>query len=118
LWGYLPTLEGGIAPAAAYNPKTNQWRRLTDPPLEFADHWDGTGGQQAVWAGDAMIATTGNLDAAGTRALSFDPKTGVWSELPQPPNGENYFGTLIWTDDALIDWRAPGDAFILKRQSE
>ncbi len=114
LWGYLRTADGGIAPAAAYNPASDQWRRLPDPPLDFADPWEGSGGHQAVWAGDAMIATTGNLDVHGTRTLRLDPDTGEWSELPSPPDGENYFGTLIWTGDALIDWRWAGAAYILK----
>jgi hypothetical protein len=114
LWGYLPSADGGAAPSAAYNPATDQWRRLPDTPLDLARPWEGSGGHQAVWAGDAVIVTTGNLDVRGTRTLRLDPDTGEWSSLAPPPDGENYFGELIFTGDALVDWRASGDAYILK----
>jgi hypothetical protein len=54
---------------------------------------------------------------AGTRALELDPATGAWSELPSPSNGQNYFGTLIWTGRELIDWRASGNAFVLEARA-
>jgi hypothetical protein len=117
LWGFLDTAGGGLAPAAAYDPVSEQWRRLPDAPLEFADTGEWSGGQQAVWAGDSMIVTTGNLDVAGTRALRLDPDTGAWSELPSLPAGPNYFGTLIWTGRELIDWRASGNAFVLEARA-
>jgi hypothetical protein len=106
LWGYLVTFDGSTerqsAPAAAYDPLAKTWRALPDAPLDLAPPWEGAGGAQTVWAGDAMVVTTGNLDVAGTRTLALDPSTGVWSPLASPPTAPNYSGTLVWTGREVI----------------
>jgi len=118
LWGYLDDLRLGseqVAPAAAYDPSTKTWRLLPAAPLDFADEWEGLGGERAVWVpGVGMLVTTGNLDQRGTRTLALDLMTGVWSELRRPPDGPNYFGELFWTGDGVIAWGQAPNALILR----
>ena len=62
--------------AAAYDPRTDRWRRLPDVPRP----WSGDGGPAAVdQADDAMV-----IWRAGHLAR-LDPASGAWQDLGSPP---------------------------------
>ena len=63
-----------VAVAAAYNPATNAWRRLT-PPGPTSSFMD----NDAVWTGKEMLVW-----GQGTR-LSYNPRTNHWRRLPSSP---------------------------------
>jgi len=70
-----PSAAGGAAHlhwAAAFDPASNRWRTLPDPPLELA----GT----SVWDGKELVAWDQNL-----HAFLLDPAREHWQKLPDVP---------------------------------
>jgi Galactose oxidase, central domain len=115
VWGNLHAFRSGAPqamPLAAYKPTARKWRALASPEIEFARQTEGTGGERAVWAGDAMVAWTGNVDARGLRALRFDVERGQWQELPPPSVVPSYAPDLVFTGTLVIAWQ-PGGSFAL-----
>ena len=107
VWGLLKSFVLGTpnrAPAASYDPVSDRWRELASPPIDFAEDWDGIGGERAIWVGDAMVAWTGNLDRGGPQVLRYDPGTDAWARLPAPPPVDDHFPILHWTGSKLIVW--------------
>jgi hypothetical protein len=66
-----------IGAGAAYDPATNQWRKLATSPLRA------TRFPPAVWAGSEMVVS-GNF-SAGVPAAAYDPATNSWRSLPAVP---------------------------------
>jgi hypothetical protein len=62
-----------FAIGAAYNPTTNQWRRLPDSSLSPQ-------ASTAAWNGREMVAWD-----YGTVAAAYDPAANTWRALPSPP---------------------------------
>jgi hypothetical protein len=90
--------------AAAYDPGTNSWRRLSPPRptgsfLNYSSVW--TGMEMLVWG-------------QGTRE-AFSPATNRWRQLPRSPllAVHDAFGLVVWTGRELIGWGGGccGDAF-------
>ncbi len=85
-----------LARAAAYDPRTNSWRRLAPLPVAGM-RFGGT----AVWDGRELLVT-----GAGAKAQSgyaFDPTTNRWrrlAPLPRPRVG----ASALWTGSRLILW--------------
>lgn len=111
VWGLLKSFVLGTpneVTGAAYDPESNHWRKLSPAPVDFADDWDGIGGERTVWADDAMLAWTGNLDRAGARALRYEPGSDSWSRLATAPGIDPLDSVtdrtphLVWTGDELI----------------
>ena len=88
----------------AYDPATDAWRELPAAPLERADQSEGSTFPPAVWAGDRLLAWTGNLDRAGQLALAYDPATDAWTRLPPAPEdvGDLAYASLLWTGRQLV----------------
>lgn len=91
--------EGGsqLLDGAAFDPASNEWRLLPDPPLK-ADQ-----PTRAVWTGTEMVVI-------GEEAtVSWDPSTGEWRVVadgiapPLDPGMTVAFGSqiVIWTSDGL-----------------
>jgi N-acetylneuraminic acid mutarotase len=81
-----------FARAAAYNPTTNTWRRITAPPVR---------GGVAVWDGHDLLVVGGGTD--GRSALTFNPATNRWRRLASLPSGR--FGSAVaWTGSRLLLW--------------
>lgn len=115
VWGNLHAFRAGAPqamPLAAYKPRARTWRALASPVIDFARQTEGTGGERAVWAGDSLVAWTGNVDARGVRALRFDVTRGQWNELPAPSVLPSNAPDLLFTGTSVIAWR-PGGAFVL-----
>jgi hypothetical protein len=111
--------------AATFDPATGTWDRLPDAPVVL-----GQAGQQgallepaAVWTGDRMIyvgiaiddpaevaldpdeqPVGGSLELPGDRyaALSLDPATGTWGELPAPPLEPRLNLSVAWTGSEVF----------------
>ena len=99
-----PYATSRIDVAAAYDPRSNTWRRL-EPPRA------GTGFMSlaSAWTGKEMIVW-----GQGTRE-AFDPRTNVWRRLPSSRllSVHDGFGAVVWTGREVIGWGGGccGDAF-------
>jgi hypothetical protein len=98
-----------LARAAAYNPKTNSWRRIARPPSLRV-------GATAVWDGREVLVVGGSAAGLGldppTRAgLAYDPTRNVWRRLPPMPSGRASF-TAVWAGNRLLLWGGRTDAGI------
>src|SRR2546421_10317287 len=93
-----------VAVAAAYNPATNAWRRLT-PPGPTSSFMD----NDAVWTGKEVLVW-----GQGTR-LGYNPRTNRWRRLPTSPllSIHDGHGIVVWTGREMIGWGGGccGDAF-------
>jgi hypothetical protein len=132
-----------LARAAAYDPKTNTWRRIAPIPSDRNDAgavWDGRellviGG--AARTGFAYNPATnrwrrlpplprGRVSPVavwtGTRVLlwegsafAYDPKANSWTTLPRAPLTARLPPTAVWTGHSLLLWRGEGAAFTPRR---
>ncbi len=89
--GFGPTgnMIGAKDVAAAYNPSTHTWRRLTPAPK-----MDTYCRRDATWTGKQVLLW-------GCGQAAFDPATSSWRMLPKAPTGE---GFTAWTGHELIGW--------------
>jgi N-acetylneuraminic acid mutarotase len=87
-----------LARAAAYNPRTNTWRRIA--PLPGSDvryAFRGT----AVWDGREILVVGAGVKARD--AFAYNPRTNAWrrlAPLPAPRAG----WTAVWTGKRLVVW--------------
>jgi len=83
-----------FARAAAYDPATDAWRRLVDPPTDVryaaAGAWDGH-----------ELLVLGSASATKHVALAYDPVANRWRSLARPPRGLTP-GQAFWTGDRLL----------------
>jgi hypothetical protein len=80
VWGGLGDLRDG----AAYTPATASWRRIADPPGEFAGPNDAM--PTTVFTDREMLVVRGELHMDGsTRAAAYDPSTDAWRMVATPP---------------------------------
>jgi N-acetylneuraminic acid mutarotase len=79
-----------LARAAAYDPRTNSWRRIAAAPSEL-------GNAVAVWDGREVLAG----------GLAYDPATNRWRRLASAPVPG---AAPVWTGTRLVDW-ASGRAY-------
>jgi len=105
VWGGSRPAQGDrervLADGAAYDPKTNAWRRLTPSPLRSApSRILGTGLEvdlDAVWTGTRMLVWNGIAGAA------YEPRKDEWKPLaPPPPQPWLPEDTAVWTGDELV----------------
>jgi N-acetylneuraminic acid mutarotase len=74
VWGGSTDL-GFTNTGAAYNPATNTWRLLAEPPAEFF----GRSNHTAVWTGTEIIVWGGNTNSGVTNTgAAYDPATDTW----------------------------------------
>jgi hypothetical protein len=94
-----------FARAAAYNPRTNTWRRIAPTPeLRF---WDGA---TAIWDGREVLFVGGRLGTPkglpGRLArvgLAYNPATNRWRRLAPMETGRTDFAA-VWTGKRLLVW--------------
>jgi len=75
--------------AEAYNPATDTWRTLAQPPATWS-----LCPRDAVWTGKEMLVW-------GCDLLAYDPAANAWRRLPNPPTRH---GIVAWTGRELIGW--------------
>jgi len=92
-----------LARAAAYNPATNTWRRITPIPSPRR-------GEALVWDGHEVLAV-GGYRATGISAqpillastLAYTPASNRWHILAAMPAGRAQFA-VVWTGRHLLVW--------------
>jgi hypothetical protein len=88
---------------AAYNPRTNTWRRLAPPPaVRFGASliWDG---RELLAVGGAGAARAGRPAQLVRVGLAYNPSTNRWRRLsPMPAGREN--SVSAWTGRRLLIW--------------
>jgi len=89
--------EQGHQAAAAYDPATDRWRSLPDPPVGDINVPD----RQMVWTGsEALILGTTGDDPEGEIAV-YEPATDSWRRGSPPPRPLNS-GDAVWTGKEMI----------------
>ena len=87
---------------AAYDPKANSWRVLTDSPLE-ARGWHvaaWTGSEMIVWGGGAgECSATHPADGA-----AYDPASDTWRTLAESSLTGREESQAVWTGSEMILW--------------
>jgi N-acetylneuraminic acid mutarotase len=118
-----------LARAAAYDPRTDTWRRIAAAPVPLgtADAvWDGrevlvgrlafdparnrwrrlpaagTNGAAAVWTGTRLVVWA--------RGVAYDPRTNRWVRIPMAPLTQRRDSTAVWTGRTLIVWNGSAGA--------
>lgn len=96
--------------AAAYDPATNTWRELPDPPLANAAN----AMNHATWTGSELVVTgvasEGASDAEGApgdqvmvnQVAIYDPATGAWREGAVPDAPLMSFSDAVWTGTEVV----------------
>jgi hypothetical protein len=79
--------EGDRVGGAAYNPKTDTWRRIPSQP--------GLGASSGVYDGNEIYAV------GGSRVVAFNPSNNRWRLLPRTALGAGDL-VAVWTGNRLI----------------
>jgi hypothetical protein len=80
---------------AAYDPATDRWRPLPDPP-------GGAGGEglaigePAVWTGTELVLWRA--------ALAYEPARESWRRLPASPLSQRVRAVTVWTGREVVVW--------------
>ena len=95
---------GAVNVAAAYNPSSRSWRKLTPPPKT-----SGFTSLSSVWTGKEMLVW-----GQGTR-IAYNPSTDTWRHLPASRllRVHDGFGAVVWTGGEMLGWGGGccGDSF-------
>ena len=85
--------------AAALDLTTGQWTGTADPPVVAA-------GYLSAGADDRVLAMAGQVahDTSPPSAMSWDPATDTWAELPPPPLAHRLDAAVAWTGNELLVW--------------
>jgi hypothetical protein len=99
-----PYATGAVNVAAAYDPGSRSWRKLS-PPAKTS----GFMALSSVWTGKEMLVW-----GQGTH-LGYSPSTDTWRQLPGSPllRVHDGFGAVVWTGQEMLGWGGGccGDAF-------
>lgn len=91
----------GLA-VGAYDPQTDTWRELPDPPVHIPQ-W-----HSAVVASGQLVAVGGMELQPVARALSFDLKAETWEILPEMPMGARSRPIAVAVGDGVFVWGGEG----------
>jgi len=89
-----PNLKDG----AAYDLKTDTWRRLSDGPF---DAW--LAGGASIWTGDELIVIglePNPPEGERKPMAAYDPVADEWRQLADVPDGTDF--DLVWTGETLL----------------
>lgn len=81
---------------AAYDPSTDTWRPLPDPPGFVAGRSDNHVAGPAVWSGVEMVAWQSGL--------AFGPDTGKWREIARSPLAARTHEAVAAIDGRVFVW--------------
>jgi hypothetical protein len=85
-----------FARAAAYNPRTDTWRRLAAPPTSGFQL-----GSAAAWDSHELVVVGAGADAQST--FTYDPATNRWHRRAAAPLGLRS-ASAFWTGSRLLVW--------------
>jgi hypothetical protein len=95
---------GSVNVAAAYDPRTRHWQKLSPPPKT-----SGFMSLSSVWTGKEVLVW-----GQGTH-LAYNPATGAWRQLPPSRvlRVHDGFGAVVWTGKEMLGWGGGccGDSF-------
>lgn len=80
---------------AAYDPATDTWRALADPP-GTVDGWENSVGGHAVWTGTEMIVWESDL--------AYEPASDTWRSIATAPIPRRARPTTVWTGTQIVVW--------------
>jgi N-acetylneuraminic acid mutarotase len=92
-----------LARAAAYNPATNTWRRITPPPSAREGAiavWDG---RELLLVGGTIPARAGQPPLVATVGFAYNPLSNRWRRLPPMESGR-VGAAAVWTGEQLLIW--------------
>jgi hypothetical protein len=81
--------------AASYDPKTNTWETLPDPPVSLR----GNNSIRATWTGQDVVYVVPSGSLAARAAVAFDPELRTWRRL-EAPFAAGTFGAVGLVRDA------------------
>lgn len=94
-----------LARAAAYNPRTNLWRRIA--PTPGRRFWDGAiamwDGREALFVGGTLVTSRGLRGRLADTGLAYNPRTNRWRLLAPMESGRADFAAA-WTGRRLLVW--------------
>jgi hypothetical protein len=86
----------GVTPfAAAYDPGTDQWRELPDPP-GVATRQSRNEVTDGVWTGSELISWSS--------ALAYAPANESWRSIDASPLSERSWAAVVATDEGVFVW--------------
>jgi N-acetylneuraminic acid mutarotase len=94
--------------AAAFNPRTHEWRRIATPPVPGYAHstvW--TGKEMIVWGGTDQYEDEGHFGFPGSflnTGAAYDPSRDRWRLLADAPLDPRGWHTAVWTGREMLVW--------------
>jgi len=98
VWGGMRDRDGSCEPrgfftdGAAYDPRTDGWRRIASAPIGSRADPD------AVWTGAEMLVWN------GARSAAYHPGSDRWRLIPKPPLEPRRDEAVVWTGRQFIVW--------------
>lgn len=101
VWGGVsgsPTDSTFLKDGAAYDPRTDRWRKLAKAPI------DGRSNHQLVWTGSEMIVLGGypGTDRFETRDAAYNPATDRWRLLAKSRLSVRFGHQATWTGTEIL----------------
>ena len=103
VWGGWIGRPFGVGPpqpdGAAYNPRTDRWRRIAEAPIPAS------GGAKGVWTGtEALIwgGSTSIRPAPRPTGAAYDPARDTWRRIADPPIRLGLQSVTVWSGDEWI----------------
>lgn len=101
---------------AAFDPATETWRVLQDPPFDNETVAAQFTNQLVVWTGAEVLVLGGRTAGdAPSRAIapgsfSYDPGVDEWRSIPSPTGPVAAHTPSVWTGSELLVWTTVGSA--------
>lgn len=96
---------------ASYDPASNSWRPLPPSPLSARGSASGlwTGSELIVFGGELITGSHRRQPQTSDQAAAYDPTTGTWKRLPNPPLSPRDGALSVWTGDEALFLGGYGD---------
>ena len=103
VWGYESTgadTFSGTLHLLAYQPTSNTWRQLADPPITQLIQ------AHPIWTGHELIVWGGNFngDNAPAQGAIYNPTTNQWRRIATSPLSTRENPMIVWTGHEMIAW--------------
>lgn len=101
VWGGMVDGAGnGTASGAAYDPKSDTWRPLSEKGAPSARH-----SPQAVWTGKQLLVWGGFQKGGYAKdGGAYDPATDSWTPIPEAKVSGRTRAVSVWTGAEMVVW--------------